>query len=374
VQAPALAVVVPATDTPPTLTRCLAAIRAAGDPADEVVVVDAPASLSAAAARNAGVERATAEIVVFVDADVEVRSDAFTRVRAAFADDPGLAAVYGSYDDAPADRTTVSAFRNLLHHHVHQASAGPATTFWTGLGAVRRASFLAAGGFDEQRYPHPSIEDIELGHRLSGTGARIVLDPRIQGTHLKVWTLRSLLWTDFARRGVPWVALQVRDRRMSSALNCGWRHRLSALACLVGVLGAAVGRVVPAVAGLAALVVLNRSFYRLLAHRLGPAAAAAGVVLHGLHHLVSVAAVPAGLAVAAVARGPRPPLPRTHGRRTHVPPGRDDRGADRRPAAGARSGERAPERPAAASIAPIDPANGDALRSDPTGGGVPVAR
>ena len=44
------------------------------------------------------------------------------------------------------------------------------TTFWTGLGAVRRDAFLAVGGFDGARYPHPSIEDIELGRRLFAAG------------------------------------------------------------------------------------------------------------------------------------------------------------------------------------------------------------
>lgn len=300
-----LAVVVPATDAPATLPRCLAAIRAAEGAPEQVVVVDGPASLSAAGARNAGVDRVTADVVVFVDADVAVRADAFTRLRAAFASDPDLAAVYGSYDDTPADPAPVSAFRNLLHHHVHQSAAGPAETFWTGLGAVRRSSFLAVGGFDAARFPHASIEDIDLGHRLSSAGARILLDPTIQGTHLKVWTLRSMLWTDFARRGIPWVALQVRARRVSSALNCGWRHRLSAAACAAGSAFAALGMVLPALVALVALLGLNRSFYLLLLRRLGPARAVLGVGLHGLHHLVSVAAVPVGIAAASMARPPR---------------------------------------------------------------------
>ena len=291
-----LAVVVPATDSPPTLSTCLAALEASHDPADEIVVVDAPAALSASEARNAGVERATADLIVFVDADVAVHPDALGRLRARFTADPELTAAYGSYDDSPADRTTVSAFRNLLHHHVHQSSAGRAETFWTGLGAVRRRAFLAVGGFDHRRYPHPSIEDIDLGHQLATTGGRIVLDPTVQGTHLKVWTLRSMVWTDFARRGVPWVALQVRNRRLSGALNCGWRHRLSAAACLVVLVSAALGQVLPAVAAAGSLLALNRSFYLLLAHRLGPVRAAVGVLLHGLHHVVAVAAVPAGIA------------------------------------------------------------------------------
>lgn len=295
-----LAVVVPATDMPPTLARCLAAIEGANSPPDQVVVVDGPPSLSAAAARNAGVERVAADVVAFVDADVAVHPDAFTRIRGAFADDPTLTAVSGSYDDRPASRATVSAFRNLLHHHVHHAGAGRAETFWTGLGAVRRSAFLAVGGFDERRYPHPSIEDIDLGHQLAGSGANMVLDPSIQGTHLKVWTLRSMLWTDFARRGVPWVALQVRSRRPSSALNCGWRHRLSALVCVLAVAFVALGRPLLFLAAMAALLTLNRAFYALLVRRQGLLHAAVGVALHGLHHLVSVAAVPVGIAVASV--------------------------------------------------------------------------
>jgi GT2 family glycosyltransferase len=297
-------VVVPATDVPASLGRCLAAIEAAYDPPDEVHVVDGPPELSASGARNAGVARVTTDVVVFVDADVAVHPDAFRRIRAAFAADADLTAVYGSYDDTPAARSTVSAFRNLLHHHVHQAAAGPAETFWTGLGAVRRRAFLAAGGFDEARYPHPSIEDIDLGHSLTARGARILLDPAIQGTHLKVWTLRSMVWTDFARRGIPWVALQVRSRRPSSALNCGWRHRLSALACTVIVGTAVAGAPLLAVSALGALVGINRGFYGLLVRRLGVVAGVAGVALHGLHHLVSVAAVPAGVIAALAAPGP----------------------------------------------------------------------
>ena len=85
--------------------------------------------------------------------------------------DPGLVAVFGSYDDDPPADGAVSTFRNLLHHHVHQAAAGPASTFWAGLGALRRDAFLASGGFDERRYPASSVEDIELGMRLSAAWA-----------------------------------------------------------------------------------------------------------------------------------------------------------------------------------------------------------
>lgn len=296
-----MSVVVPATDDPPTLGRCVAAIRASHQPPDELIVVT-DAGLSAAAARNRGAADASGDVVVFVDADVEVHPDALGRIRSRFDEEPALGAVFGSYDDAPADRRLVSAFRNLLHHHVHHHGAGPAETFWTGLGAVRRPVLLAVGGFDADRYPHPSIEDIELGDRLRRAEHPVALDPTILGTHLKTWTLRSMVATDFARRAVPWISLQVRAGRPSRTLNCGWRHRLSALATVVAVVAGALALAPLAVAGLTALVGLNAGFYGLLVRRLGPLQAAAGVALHGLHHLVAVAAIPVGVAAGLRAR------------------------------------------------------------------------
>ena len=197
--------IVPASNAPPTLDRCLAAIRTADDPPDEVIVADegdGPAD-----ARNRGAARATGDLLVFVDADVLPHADAFVRIRRAFDERPGLAALFGSYDDSPGDPGAVSQFRNLLHHHVHQTSAGPATTFWAGLGAVRRLVFEEVGGFDADRYRLPSVEDIELGGRMVDAGHRIELDPMIQGTHLKQWSLRTMVETDFLQRGVPWVEL-----------------------------------------------------------------------------------------------------------------------------------------------------------------------
>jgi hypothetical protein len=289
--------IVPATNRPLTLDVCIEAIEGAADAPDELIVIEEPYELGPARARNLGARRASGDLLVFVDSDVAVQTDAFTRIRAHFDADPTLTALFGSYDDEPAGPGLVSSFRNLLHHHVHQEGAGPAATFWAGLGAVRRNAFEANGGFDEQRFPRPSVEDIDLGLRLTATGARIELDSSIQGTHLKEWTLASMLWTDFVARGIPWTALVLRHQAATSALNLGWRHRLSAGACLVGCGALAARRPGLAVACAAALVGLNRSFYLLLLRKRGPRDAVLGVGLHALHHLSGVAAVPAGIAI-----------------------------------------------------------------------------
>jgi glycosyltransferase involved in cell wall biosynthesis len=288
----ALSCVVPATNRPATLERALAAIRAAADPPEELIVVETPVFAGPAAARNAGAAGATGDVLVFVDSDVVVQDDVFQRLRAAFDADPDLCAVFGSYDDDVATSSVVAGVRNLLHHHVHQRSAGDAQTFWAGLGAIRRDAFLAAGGFDAERYPAPSIEDIELGGRLPG---RIVLDPLLLGTHLKEWTLAAMVATDFSCRGVPWIRLLLERRELPTALNLGWRERASAVASVVAVVSLLRRKPIGALAGLTALVLLNGDFYGLLARRQGTKRAAAGVGLHAVHHVTAAAAVPAGV-------------------------------------------------------------------------------
>jgi GT2 family glycosyltransferase len=288
-----LSVVIPATDGPTTLERAVRAIKQADAPPEQLIVVDRPGDLVSGAARNLGARQAHGDILVFVDADVEVHADVFVRIRAAFDDDPALTALFGSYDDDPAGGSLVSDFRNLLHHHVHHEGAGLATTFWTGLGAIRREAFLSTGGFDENV---AWIRDIELGMRVRREGGVIVLDPSIQGRHLKRWTLTSMIETDLFRRGVPWLRLILEGRADSATLNLSWRQRIGTAASLL-LLAALVRRNLRlASISIAALAVVDRDFHALLWRRGGPRMAGAGLPLHVLHRLTAVTAVPVALA------------------------------------------------------------------------------
>jgi glycosyltransferase involved in cell wall biosynthesis len=287
-----ISVIVPATNNPATLLHCCDALIACQDPPEEIVVIDGPGDANAATARNLGADRATGDILLFVDADVEVLPDVMTRIRAAFAADDDLAALFGSYDDDPGAPGVTSAFRNLLHHHVHQAAAGPATTFWTGLGAVRRESFLEVGGFDEAvEY----MEDIDLGMRLAEADRPIVLDPEIQGKHLKRWTVWGMMRTDVFGRGVPWMRILLRHRHSSQALNLGWRHRASAFTTFLAVIAVALRNPIAVGLSILALVLLNWSFYRLLLRRRGPFETIAGIGLHALHYVACMISIPIAL-------------------------------------------------------------------------------
>ncbi len=263
-------------------------------------------------ARNRGVEVSRGDVLVFLDADVRVHADTLRLFAELFERESDVAAAMGSYDDDPPGGT-VSRFRNLLHHCVHQDNAGDAETFWAGCGAVRRDAFLAVGGYDEWHYARPQIEDIELGRRLRSAGHRIVLRPDIQCTHLKLWTLGGFLFTDFQHRGVPWTWMLAREGPTpgSTTLNLRASQRaaaaLAALATLA-LLAAPVLRslwpLAVAAAALVGVVALNRRFYTLILRRRDLVLVASALPLHVLHYLVGGVSLVAGLVMSALLAEP----------------------------------------------------------------------
>jgi glycosyltransferase involved in cell wall biosynthesis len=197
---PQISVVIPVRDAASVLPRCLGAVRQSEGVVWECIVVDdcsvdasaqiarsqgvtvlqtGVSRLGPAYARNVGARAAVAPLLCFVDADVVVRPDTLAQLVALFEAEPELTAAFGSYDAEPEALDLFSQYRNLLHHWVHQRGHEAASTFWAGCGAIRRAAFLAHGGFDPT-YSRPSIEDIELGYRLRASGARVRLAKHIQ--------------------------------------------------------------------------------------------------------------------------------------------------------------------------------------------------
>jgi glycosyltransferase involved in cell wall biosynthesis len=184
-------------------------------------------------ARNRGVELATGDIIIFVDADVVVHPDTIRRLVEILDQDATLGAVFGSYDTQPPAPGLMSQYRNLLHHYVHTLNAGPVETFWAGAGAVRRDLFVRVGMYDEWHFARPQIEDIELGARLRSTGAGIALRSEVQVTHLKRWTFWGVVRTDMLDRGIPWARLLAHRGTVLSTSTLNLRKREKILTALV---------------------------------------------------------------------------------------------------------------------------------------------
>jgi GT2 family glycosyltransferase len=319
-------VIVPVHNGGEGFRRCLEAIAAAAPPPAELIVVadgdtDGSRELARSAgamvlerarpggpavARNLGARSATGEILFFLDADVEVAPDAIGRVQAAFAADPELAALIGSYDDAPGEPDFLSQYKNLLHHYTHQTARGVAFTFWGACGAIRRELFLAAGGFDEG-YTRPSIEDIELGYRLARAGHRLRLDKELQVKHLKRWDALTLLRTDFFARALPWTELIHREGRITNDLNLSLASRLSVVAVygLGGSLLLALRWPRALALGLlavGALMALNAPVYRFLLRKRGGVFALRALPWHWLYYAYSGAAFVIGTVRVGVGR------------------------------------------------------------------------
>ena len=266
-------------------------------------VVLMPQNVGPAACRNHAALLSQSGILVFLDADTCVHPDTIERMELLLGADASLSAVIGSYDDTPRHPGICSQYRNLAHCYVHRSANRTALTFWSGCGAVRRAWFFDVGGFDE-RYRRPSIEDIELGYRMSDRGARILLDPEICVTHTKCWTVWNSILTDLVDRGTPWMTLLLERRKMPDDLNLKRRHRIAtaltgaALVCLMACMRSALWLVPSCILAVLALCMdagLLRFIYRKRGFRLLVVAASMTLV----QNLCKLAAAGGGLLVFA---------------------------------------------------------------------------
>jgi glycosyltransferase involved in cell wall biosynthesis len=257
-------------------------------------VIPSGGRLGPGAARNQAALQASGNILWFIDADVIVHDDAVQYLREGF-EDPGIVAVFGSYDDHPPAENFLSQYKNLVHHFYHHRGRREATTFWSGCGAVRKEAFLAADGFDVERFTRPSIEDIELGYRMRAAGGRILLIPEFQSTHLKVWHFINLIHTEIFCRAIPWSRLIFEQPEMASDLNVSPAERMRAV--LAGLLFLSL---VAALVGMlpwwsplpvfAATLLVNRELAMLFLRRKGPVFAFLGMLFHQFYYLYSSAA------------------------------------------------------------------------------------
>jgi glycosyltransferase involved in cell wall biosynthesis len=307
---PDISVVIPVRNGSQTLPLSLASVlRSEGIPGGlEVIVVDDASddgsaeiasrfpvqlirldrSLGGGLARNRGALRARAGILFFTDADVELEPGTLRLVLEGFRGRPDLLALFGAYSKDCPRTDFFSRYKHLHHHFIHRTAPGPASTFWTGCGAVRRTVFLRLGGF--RAMPH--LYDVDFGYRLTGAGYRVALLPHIQVRHHKPYTFRGLVRSDFWERAVPWTGLLLEHRRMFGGLNTRPSQVLSVAGVYLGLLaillpGGAGGRAAVSAGALVLVGLLNRRWAAFCLRERGPGFAFGAALMELFYFLYS---------------------------------------------------------------------------------------
>lgn len=205
-----LSIIVPMYNAGETIEQCLKAILPQLNPEDELLVIDdfscdLSASLVRAmnvsvlsskvrrgvsASRNAGIDNTKNEFVVFIDADVVIGPSCFTRIREIFGNKQADA-VTGLLASVDCGLGFFSHYKNIYMNQLFQAQIGHVSFLYGSLCAFSR---FRVGRWDEAI---AKGEDTALGLQIVINGGRIVLDKELEVTHLKKYTLMSLLKNDF---------------------------------------------------------------------------------------------------------------------------------------------------------------------------------
>ncbi len=201
-----MSVIVPAYNAADTLPACLAALKNQSWPPDryEIIVADdgstdATAEIATragvrvipiahagpAAARNAGVEAAQGELILFTDADCEPSLDWVEQIVAPFAD-PAVDGAKGVY--RTRQRQLVARFVQLEYEDKYDRLRPQRWIDFidTYSAAYRRGVLVANDGFDEV---FPFLEDQELSFRLAQRGYKLVFQPGAAVFHRHAATL-----------------------------------------------------------------------------------------------------------------------------------------------------------------------------------------
>ncbi|MFT7620917.1 MAG: GT2 family glycosyltransferase [Myxococcota bacterium] len=313
-QAAPACVIVPVHNGASTLSACLAALR----PQGAVIVVDdrstddsarlardAGADViavphgrrGAGAARNVGVDASEAEILVFVDADVVVRPGAIARLLAPIRAGACDAAV-GVYGETAPGSSPLSRAKNTTIRASHGRSGAQIQWFWTGFSAIRKSTFVAAGGFDEAAFEGATIEDMELGFRLSQNGVQIRQVFEARATHLHHFGPVDLVRNDF-RKARDWARILANQPGLSLAHGAtGPQQVLGAACAATTLLGAASWWLIPVGPGLMAAGLVGLNY--VLRDEVALARAEGGPSQALSHLCVRAALYPAAVAGAAV--------------------------------------------------------------------------
>lgn len=266
-------------------------------------IVPTSGRVGPAAARNLGARVAEGEVLFFIDSDVMLRPDSIARLMARFDAEDEVDGLIGVQAAHMRHRNLPSQYKNLWMRWTYLRCAGNVPLFYTTAAAIKREAFLRAGGFDHG-YATPNVEDTAFGQKLKRLGVRVQVQPDLEVEHVKHYSLRAMLRTDFMR-AVSLTRLKLRHRRELADNNTsvpgGYVASIPLMLCatLTLLISVILGHPVlggVGLMGLGAVTALNRAFLAEIARTEGFAMALGAVPLLWLELLVAGLGAAVGLA------------------------------------------------------------------------------
>lgn len=253
-----VSLIVPNRNGSATIGRCLEAVFRSNYGSIELIVVDDhsaddsvqvirqyPCILlrleshdGAAAARNAGAERAKGDVLFFIDADCLLQTDTIALAVDSLAREGATAIIGGTYTLDPADSDFFSRFQSVFINYFETRRAPAADYIATHALAMDATVFRASGGFDE--CVRPILEDVEFSHRLRSAGCRLVMNPAIRVQHIFNFSLMRSLRNAFIK-SQHWTRYTIDHRNLltdSGSASLGLKLNVLVLAGSAGLLSA----------------------------------------------------------------------------------------------------------------------------------------
>lgn len=250
--------IVPNRNGSATIGRCLEAVFRSSYGSIELIVVDDhsaddsvqviaqyPCVLlrlethdGAAAARNAGAERASGGVLFFIDADCLLQPDTVALAVESLVREGSRAIIGGTYTLEPADSDFFSRFQSVFINYFETRKAPEVDYIATHALAIDTAVFRSHGGFDET--VRPILEDVEFSHRLRNAGCRLVMNPAIRVQHIFNFSLTRSLRNAFIKSR-HWTRYTIANRNLltdSGSASLGLKLNVLVLAGSAGLLSA----------------------------------------------------------------------------------------------------------------------------------------
>ncbi|MFI9841663.1 glycosyltransferase family 2 protein [Nonomuraea sp. NPDC051941] len=310
-----VSLIVPCYNAARTLRLCLESALSQTRPPDEIVVVDdasgdgspaiaeelgcrvvrLPENRGVSAARNAGVESTTGDVIFFLDSDVALRPDAVAGAVRILEEDPGVGCVHGVYDTEPLiDDGPVEWYRLLHQVHWRRRHLGEVNSVVFALAAIRRSVWLEAGRLDEGLR---DSEDVEYSSRLA-VRTRILLTDAVMGRHDEGHRFLPVLAEQW-RRALPLIPLALATARRGAARPENANSRAGILACALALASLPLGLVHPGlfavpVALVGWFVVADPRLLRFVHRERGAAFTAYFMAVHLAVHVVLVTGLAVG--------------------------------------------------------------------------------